>query len=104
MQFVLFYESAAGVMSRALRFFPDHAVRCQEFRARGLLLMVGVFEDAVRHGSGPARIRSGTGSMGIFTSREAAGEFATDNPFVRNDVVARCDVRGWNEVLGPPNG
>ena len=39
------------------------------------------------------------GSMGIFTTREAAEEFAQGDPFVLHGVVARWHVREWNEVL-----
>jgi uncharacterized protein YciI len=39
------------------------------------------------------------GSMAVFTTREAAEEFATDDPFVLNGVVREWHIRGWNEVL-----
>jgi uncharacterized protein YciI len=42
------------------------------------------------------------GSMGIFASREAAEEFATNDPFVLNGVVAGWEIRGWNEALASP--
>jgi hypothetical protein len=92
MKFVLFYESAHDVMTKAPQFFPDHWARCHEFHGRGQLLMVGTFEDPLTQGS-----------MGIFTSREAAEEFVADDPFVLNGVVARWEVRGWNEALAAPD-
>jgi uncharacterized protein YciI len=39
--------------------------------------------------------------MSIFTSREAAEEFAKDDPFVLNNVVRTWHIREWNEVLAP---
>jgi uncharacterized protein len=36
--------------------------------------------------------------MGIFTTREAAEEFARDDPFVLGGVVSAWEVREWNEV------
>jgi uncharacterized protein YciI len=60
-KYVLFYESADDVASRAPEHFPAHSARCQEFHARGLLLMVGTFADPQTDGAGTAgRSRSST--------------------------------------------
>ena len=61
-----------------------------EVARRGDLLMVGTFDEPM---NGEA--------MGVFTTREAAEEFAADDPFVVNGVVADWAVRPWNEVLQP---
>ena len=90
MQYVLFYESAENVASNAPPHFPAHWARCQEFHARGLLLMVGTFADP-----------QSQGSMAIFTTREGAEEFATGDPFVLNGVVRRWKLLEWNEALTP---
>jgi uncharacterized protein len=58
------------------------------FYARGVLLMIGSFADAVRDGA-----------MAVFSTREAAAEFAKDDPFVLNGVVRSWEVREWNEAL-----
>ena len=39
--------------------------------------------------------------MAIFTTREAAEEFARGDPFVVTGVVRNWQVREWNEVLAP---
>jgi uncharacterized protein YciI len=44
-KYVLLYESADDVMSRAPAHFPAHEARLQEFHGRGELLMVGTFAD-----------------------------------------------------------
>ena len=90
-KYVLFYESADDVATKAPPYFPAHWERCQEFHARGLLLMVGTFADP-----------QAEGSMAIFTSREGAEEFAAGDPFVLNGVVRRWEVREWNEALAEP--
>jgi uncharacterized protein YciI len=90
-KYVLFYESADDVASRAPPHFPAHRERCQEFRARGLLLMVGTFADPQTEGS-----------MAIFTTREGAEEFAAGDPFVLEGVVRRSEVREWNEAFTEP--
>ena len=88
MKYVLFYESADDVASKAPPVFPAHWERCQEFHARGAMLMVGTFGDP-----------QSQGSMAIFTTREAAEEFAAGDPFVINGVVRRWEVRDWNEAF-----
>ncbi len=88
MKYVLFYESGPDVASKAPAVFPEHRARLDDFHARGSLLLVGTFEDAQRNGS-----------MSVFTSREAAEEFARGDPFVVNGVVASWRVLEWNEVL-----
>jgi uncharacterized protein YciI len=39
------------------------------------------------------------GAMAIFTSGEAAEEFARDDPFVVNGVVSGWEIREWNEAF-----
>jgi uncharacterized protein YciI len=84
---VLFYTSSDDVLTKAPAHFPAHRARLDEFHARGTLLSVGTFGDP-----------QGQGSMGIFTTREAAEEFARDDPFVLGGVVGAWEVREWNEV------
>ena len=88
MKYVMFYESAEDVMSKAPAHFPAHKERLDEFHARGDLLMVGTFGDPQTEGS-----------MSVFRTREAAEQFASGDPFVLNSVVQRWYMREWNEVL-----
>jgi uncharacterized protein YciI len=90
MKYVLFYESADDVASKAPLHFPAHRARIEAFRARGRILLVGAFGDPQREGS-----------MAIFPTREAAEEFVAEDPFVLNEVVRRWEIREWNEVLAP---
>ena len=87
-KYVLAYESADDVLSRAPLHFPAHWERCLEFHARGTLLMVGTFADP-----------QADGSMAIFTTQQAAQEFVDDDPFVQNGVVRHWTIREWNEAL-----
>lgn len=88
MKYVLLYESADDVASKAPTHFPAHWARCQEFHERGLLSMVGTFGDP-----------QSQGSMAIFTTREGAEEFVSGDPFVQNGVVRRHEIRDWDESL-----
>ncbi len=88
-KYVLFYESADDVASKAPAHFPAHLARWKEFQGQGTLLMIGTFANAQEEGS-----------MAIFTTREAAEAFARSDPFVLNGVVRRWSVREWNEAIG----
>jgi uncharacterized protein YciI len=87
-KYVLFYESADDVGSKAPAHWPAHQARWADFQARDVLLMIGTFSNPQEEGS-----------MAIFTTREAAEEFATGDPFVLNGVVRRWYIRGWNEAI-----
>jgi uncharacterized protein len=39
--------------------------------------------------------------MAVFTIREAAEEFARNDPFVVNGVVRSWEVREWDEAVDP---
>ena len=84
--YVLFYESADNVISKAPAVYPAHVARLQEFKARGELLMVGTFADP-----------QADGSMAIFNSRAAPRTFATGDPFVLQGVVRSWTVKEWLE-------
>ena len=90
MKYVLFYESADDVLSKAPAHFPAHQARLQDWHARCDILMVGTFGDPQEQGS-----------MGIFPSRAAAEAFVAGDPFVVNGVVRRWEIREWNEMLVP---
>ena len=87
MKTLMFYETTAEGMARARQYFPAHLARLGEFHKRGVLLMAGPY------GSPPV------GALGVFTTREAAEEFAKGDPFVANGIVARYSFHQWDEVL-----
>ncbi len=82
-RYVLFYES--GDLSRAAENFPPHKARYTEFMQRGVLLSLGPFTD-------------GAGSIAVFTTGEAAEEFASGDPFVLHGVVKSWQIREWRET------
>lgn len=88
MKYVLLYESADDFREKVPLHLAAHRKRWDDFHQRGQLLMVGPFTDAL-------------GAMGIFRSREAAEDFATDDPFVLGGVVRSWSIREWNEALVP---
>jgi uncharacterized protein YciI len=40
--------------------------------------------------------------LAVFTTHEAAKEFATTDPFVLQELVARWTITPWNEALLDP--
>ena len=88
MRHVLFRESADDVGAKAASHLAAGWARWAQFNAMGSLLMIGTFGN-----------RQEEGSMAIFTSREAAEEFARSDLFVLHGVVRRRCVREWNEAL-----
>jgi len=88
LKFVLLYESAEDVASKAPPHFPAHRARLEEFHARGELEMVGTFEDP-----------QAQGSLAVFKTREGAEEFVAGDPLVLNGVVRGYEIRGWNEMF-----
>jgi uncharacterized protein len=82
-RYVLFYES--GDLSLAAEHFPAHQARYTEFMNRGVLLALGPFTDRA-------------GSMAVFTTHEAAMDFASGDPFVEHSVVSGWQIREWHEV------
>ena len=90
MKQVLLYQPVGDVLELAPLHFEAHNAWALEFHAAGTLLMYGTFGDSVNQGA-----------MASFTTREAAEAFVADDPFVVNGVVARHEIRDWDEVLVP---
>jgi uncharacterized protein YciI len=88
MRYALFYESAEDVMSKAPAHMPAHREHFRRFHEAGTLLGIGTFGDPQTEGA-----------MGIFTTREAAEDFASGDPFVLNGVVRAWHVREWDDVF-----
>lgn len=88
MKAVVFYESADDLAEKAPLHFAAHVARYQPYVESGQLLMIGTFADPQKDGS-----------MGVFTSREAAEEFVKGDPFVLNGVVKGYRILDWNEAL-----
>ena len=88
MKYVLSYESPVELdMEKVGAHFEAHRARWSLFHERGTLLMIGPVADPR------------DGAMAVFTTHEAAEEFATSDPFVLNGVVAAWTIKAWNEVL-----
>ncbi len=87
MKYVLLYESVADAATREPAHLQAHQARVKEFHSRGSLVMTGSFTNAE------------DGSMGLFTTREAAEEFIREDPFVVNGTIQSWHITEWDEVL-----
>ncbi len=87
-KYILWYQSADDVLEKAPAHFPAHQEWFQGFAEKGTLLGIGTYADVQNEGS-----------MAIFSTREAAEEFAEGDPFVKNGVVKFWVIREWDDVL-----
>jgi uncharacterized protein YciI len=86
--YVVFYESADNMLSLAREHFPAHRAWWDTFLQAGTLTGIGTFGDPQTQGA-----------MALFTTRAAAEEFATGDPFVRNGVIRSWYIRDWDDAL-----
>jgi len=92
--YVAFFEACYDSLDEAIAKAPDavaaHRARSQEFHARGTLLMLGAFlnnqEEKLR-------------TMAVLTTREAAEEYAREDPFVLNGMASRWYIREWANMF-----
>lgn len=89
-KFVVLYHSSDDVRSKAAVHMPAHAAHFTKYHEAGTLLMIGIFGDP-----------QSQGAMTVLTSREAAEEFAANDPFVVHGVVSSYEIREWHELFVP---
>lgn len=87
-RFVLLYFSDDAARTRIPQVFPAHHAYTLAFMDEhpGQLLLTGPFAEPV-----PGE----PGAMNIFTTRDAAEEFAASDPFVIEGVATSWTVRTW---------
>ncbi len=88
--YALFYHVVEGFVERRLPFRQAHLVHARHAAERGELALGGALAE-------PADT-----ALIVFRgdSPEAARAFAEKDPYVRNGLVQRWEVRPWNVVVG----
>jgi uncharacterized protein YciI len=88
--FALFYDVVDNFVSLRSAYREEHLRLAQAAHCRGELLLAGALTD-------PA-----DGALLVFrtTERSAVEEFARNDPYVRNGLVTRWEVRSWAVVIG----
>jgi uncharacterized protein len=95
-RYVVFFQLSYASFAEAFADAPDtiaaHRARAAEFHARGTLITAGAFVD-----KSPEPLTT----MAVFTTHEAAEEFASGDPFVPKGRVTRWFIREWADMLAP---
>jgi uncharacterized protein YciI len=85
MKAVVIGESSGATMEQIMAVYPRHKALVDQFVARGEVIGIGPFADR--------------GNMAIFRSREAAEQFAQQDPFVLEGLVKSYAIRDWNDRM-----
>jgi len=76
--------------SKAPDIIAAHQARSNELHAQGTLLLAGAFLTSSKEQ---------LGTMAICTTREAAEEYARNDPFVLNGMVSSWHIRVWANLF-----
>ncbi len=90
MHYLLFYEVTPDYVERRAQYRAEHLTLAWQAHERGELLLGGALTDPV------------DSAVLLFqgTSPEVAARFAKADPYVRNGLVTRWQVRPWLTVVG----
>jgi uncharacterized protein YciI len=88
--YALFYHVVDGFLERRLAFREAHLTHARHSAEHGQLVLGGALTE-------PA-----DAALLVFRgdSPEVASAFAEEDPYVRNGLVQRWEVRPWNVVVG----
>ncbi|MDZ7635206.1 MAG: YciI-like protein [Bacteroidales bacterium] len=90
MYYILFYKTVENYVELRAPFRPDHLGLVEEFHSDGRLVMAGALAE-------PA-----DGAVLIFRgdTPQAAHDFVSRDPYVKNGLITEWSVRPWNVVTG----
>ncbi len=94
MYYILFYKTVENYLEKRAPFRDEHLALAEKARNNGSLIMAGALAD-------PA-----DGAVLIFkgASAEIAENFAANDPYVKNGLIADWNVRPWTVVIGGTPG
>jgi uncharacterized protein len=87
MKAVLIGEGAGASMETIMAVYPRHKTVADKFILRGDVIGMGPFTDSVR------------GNMAIFRTREAAEQFAKEDPFILEGLIKSYVIREWGDSM-----
>ena len=87
MLFAVIGTSAGKGREEVMAVYPRHKAFLDPFIARGEVVGVGPFTDAVG------------GNMALFRSREAAEAFASGDPFFLEGLIKEYQVKDWGDQM-----
>ena len=85
MKAVIIGEPSGASREAIMAVYPRHKAVVDAFKARGEVIGIGPFADL--------------GNMGIFRTREAAEEFAKQDPFILEGLIKSFVIREWNDTM-----
>jgi uncharacterized protein YciI len=85
---ILFYDYVPDVADRREPHRAAHLALLNELHMQGKLVMAGAYAEPL------------DGAALVFTEREAAERFVTDDPYIANGLVSGHRIRDWNVVVG----
>ena len=85
MKAVIIGEASGASREAIMAVYPRHKAVVDAFKARGEVIGIGPFADL--------------GNMGIFRTREAAEEFAKQDPFILEGLIKSFVIRDWNDTM-----
>jgi len=88
--YALMYDLAKDHETRRMPFREEHLTRIRTAHARGELIMAGAFAEPMDR------------ALLVFRAPEKAAveEFVRNDPYVRNGLVPRWEIRPWTVVVG----
>ena len=85
MKAVIIGEPSGASREAIMAVYPRHKAVVDAFKARGEVIGIGPFSDM--------------GNMGIFRTREAAEEFAKQDPFILEGLIKSFVIHDWNDTM-----
>jgi len=85
MKAVIIGEPSGASREAIMAVYPRHKAVVDAFKVRGEVIGIGPFADL--------------GNMGIFRTREAAEEFAKQDPFILEGLIKSFVIRDWNDTM-----
>jgi uncharacterized protein len=85
MKAVVIGEASGVTMETIMNVYPRHKAVVDKYVARGEVIGIGPFTDM--------------GNMAIFRTRDAAEQFATEDPFILEGIVKTFVIRDWNDSM-----
>lgn len=88
--YVLFYDLVDDYLSRRPAYRAEHLQLAQEAQQEGRLVMAGALSDPADR------------ALLVFRGPDdsVAREFANNDPYVANGLVANWEIRPWTVVIG----
>lgn len=85
MKSVVIGEASGASREQIMAVYPRHRALVERLVAQGVVIGIGPFTDM--------------GNMAIFRTREAAEQFAREDPFALEGLVKAYRIRDWDDKL-----